>query len=93
MTEIRRIKILPPGEAKRIAAGEVVDRPAALVREFLDNAIDAGSVNIEVSIEEGGSKKIEVTDDGTGMNREDLELFRYADTPEEAWEMIQAFHR
>jgi len=69
-----RIKVLPPGEAKRIAAGEVIDRPAALVREFLDNAIDAASVNIDVSIEEGGCKKTEVADDGEGMNREDLEL-------------------
>ena len=70
----QRILILPPEEARRIAAGEVVDRPAALVREFLDNAIDAGAANIEVSIEEGGCKKIEVADDGNGMTKEDLEL-------------------
>ena len=69
-----RIKILPPEEARRIAAGEVIDRPAALVREFLDNAIDAGAANIEVSIEEGGCKKVEIADDGEGMSREDLEL-------------------
>ncbi|MDR0302135.1 MAG: DNA mismatch repair endonuclease MutL [Treponema sp.] len=69
-----RILVLPPEEAKRIAAGEVVERPAALVREFLDNAIDAGGANIEVSIEEGGCKKVEISDDGAGMLREDLEL-------------------
>jgi len=69
-----KIMILPPEEAKRIAAGEVIDRPAALAREFLDNAIDAQSLNIELSIEEGGCKKVEVTDDGSGMPREDLEL-------------------
>jgi len=69
-----RILILPPEEARRIAAGEVVDRPAALVREFLDNAIDANAVNIEISVEEGGCKKVEVSDDGDGMIREDLEL-------------------
>jgi len=69
-----RILILPPEEARRIAAGEVVDRPAALVREFLDNAIDANADNIEISIEEGGCKKVEVSDDGDGMIREDLEL-------------------
>jgi len=69
-----RILVLPPEEARRIAAGEVVDRPAALVREFLDNAIDANAVNIEVSIEEGGCKKVEISDDGDGMIREDLEL-------------------
>ena len=68
------VKILPPEEARRIAAGEVVDRPAALVREFLDNAIDAGGINIDLSIEEGGCKKVEVSDDGSGMSREDLEL-------------------
>jgi DNA mismatch repair protein MutL len=68
------IHILPPEEARRIAAGEVIDRPAALIREFLDNAIDAGASNIEVSIEEGGSKKVEVADDGNGMSREDLEV-------------------
>jgi DNA mismatch repair protein MutL len=69
-----RIYVLPPEEARRIAAGEVVDRPAALVREFLDNAIDANASNIEISVEEGGCKKIEVSDDGDGMIREDLEL-------------------
>ncbi|MCL2759315.1 MAG: DNA mismatch repair endonuclease MutL, partial [Treponema sp.] len=74
MPDNSRISVLPPEEAKLIAAGEVVDRPAALVREFLDNAIDAGALNIEISIDEGGCKKIEVSDDGAGMNREDLEL-------------------
>jgi len=68
------IKILPPHEAMRIAAGEVVDRPAALVREFLDNAIDSGALNIEVSVDEGGCKKVEVSDDGSGMSRDDLKL-------------------
>jgi DNA mismatch repair protein MutL len=73
-----RIAVLPPQEARRIAAGEVIDRPAALVREFLDNAIDAGAVNIEVSIEEGGCKKVETADDGSGMGLEDLELCHLA---------------
>jgi DNA mismatch repair protein MutL len=66
--------MLPPHEARRIAAGEVIDRPAALVREFIDNAIDAGADNIEVSIEDGGCKKIEVADDGDGMDCEDLAI-------------------
>jgi DNA mismatch repair protein MutL len=69
-----RIKILPPEEARKIAAGEVVDRPAALVREFLDNAIDSGASACETFIEEGGIRKVEVIDDGCGMNREDLAL-------------------
>jgi len=76
--EERRIQVLPPAEARRIAAGEVVDRPAALVREFLDNAIDAGGRLIEVLIEEGGVSRIEVVDDGGGMGKEDLELCHLA---------------
>ena len=68
------IRILPPEEAKKIAAGEVIDRPAALVRELMDNAIDSGAANIEVSIEEGGIKKVEVADDGCGMGKGDLSI-------------------
>ena len=68
------IRILPPEEARRIAAGEVIDRPSALVREFLDNAFDAGASQIEVIIEEGGIRRTEVVDDGGGMGKGDLEL-------------------
>ena len=70
----RRIQILPPGEARKIAAGEVIDRPAALVREFMDNALDSGASSITVSIAAGGAGKTEVQDDGIGMTKEDLEL-------------------
>jgi DNA mismatch repair protein MutL len=63
-----------PDEARKIAAGEVIDRPASLVREFMDNAIDSGAVNIDVSIEQGGIACTEVTDDGGGMSRDDLAL-------------------
>jgi len=77
-TEESRIQVLPPAEARRIAAGEVIDRPAALVREFLDNAIDAGARLIEVLIEEGGISRIEVVDDGGGMGKEDLGLCHLA---------------
>ena len=69
-----KIKVLDPVEARRIAAGEVIDRPSSIIREFLDNAIDAGALNIDIIIEEGGCKKIEISDDGSGMNKEDLEL-------------------
>jgi DNA mismatch repair protein MutL len=72
-TNIHDIQVLPPQEARRIAAGEVIDRPAALIREFIDNAIDAGASNIEVFIEGGGGKKAEVSDNGSGMDRENLE--------------------
>ena len=68
------IQILPPEEAKKIAAGEVIERPASLVREFMDNALDAGAALVEVSIEGGGIVRTEVSDDGCGMSREDLEL-------------------
>ncbi|MDR1429698.1 MAG: DNA mismatch repair endonuclease MutL [Spirochaetaceae bacterium] len=70
----KRIQVLSPEVARKIAAGEVVDRPAALVREFIDNAIDAGSSLIELTIEEGGSRRTEIADDGGGMARGDLEL-------------------
>lgn len=71
------IRILPPELARKIAAGEVVDRPAALVRELTDNAIDAGADQIELSIENGGIRRVELTDNGCGMNRTDLELCRH----------------
>ncbi|MDR2493850.1 MAG: DNA mismatch repair endonuclease MutL [Spirochaetaceae bacterium] len=70
----RKIAFLPPDEVRKIAAGEVIDRPAALVREFIDNAVDAGSRNIEVNIEDGGLRRIEVIDDGCGMDREDAAI-------------------
>ena len=68
------IRLLPPDEARKIAAGEVIDRPSALVREFLDNAIDAGGRLIEVFVEDGGIRRTEVVDDGIGMGKEDIEL-------------------
>jgi len=69
-----RVQVLPPEVARKIAAGEVIDRPAALVRELVDNAIDAGAKNVEVSLQGGGAVRTEVSDDGRGMDREDLEL-------------------
>ncbi|MDR2631973.1 MAG: DNA mismatch repair endonuclease MutL [Spirochaetaceae bacterium] len=72
-----RIQILPPEEARKIAAGEVINRPAALVREFIDNALDAESTLIELVIEGGGIRRTEVIDNGGGMTREDLELCWY----------------
>ncbi|MDR3301268.1 MAG: DNA mismatch repair endonuclease MutL [Spirochaetaceae bacterium] len=68
------IQILSPEEARKIAAGEVIDRPASFVREFIDNAIDAGGQAIELTLEEGGTRLVEVSDDGCGMGREDLEI-------------------
>jgi DNA mismatch repair protein MutL len=68
----RAVKVLKDPVARRIAAGEVIDRPASVVRELLDNAIDAGSTEISVYIEEGGIGRIRVVDNGCGMTRDDL---------------------
>ncbi|TCW62504.1 DNA mismatch repair endonuclease MutL [Treponema sp. J25] len=68
------IHVLAPEVAQRIAAGEVIDRPAAVVRELMDNALDAKSQRIDVAISGGGSDLIEVIDDGIGMVKEDLQL-------------------
>ena len=70
----RTISILPPAVADQIAAGEVVERPASVVKELVENALDAGAAAIEVSITEGGRAGIRVSDDGSGMSRDDAVL-------------------
>lgn len=74
------IKILPEIVSNKIAAGEVVERPASVVKELVENAIDAGSSKIFVEVEKGGKSLIRVSDNGTGMNRDDalLSIERYA---------------
>ena len=69
-----RIRILPDHVANQIAAGEVVDRPASVVKELLENALDAGATRIAVEVEAGGRKLIRITDNGHGMNRDDALL-------------------
>jgi DNA mismatch repair protein MutL len=69
-----RIRILPEGIASQIAAGEVIDRPASVVRELLDNSIDAEADRIAIRIEGGGKRLIRVSDNGLGMSRQDLLL-------------------
>ena len=66
------INILPPEVYNRIAAGEVVDRPYSVVKELVENAIDAGATEITVEAESGGKKLIRVTDNGCGIHKEDL---------------------
>jgi DNA mismatch repair protein MutL len=68
------IRTLPDDVARRIAAGEVVERPASVVKELLENAVDAGSKCITVVVSGGGDALVEVRDDGTGMERADVEL-------------------
>ncbi|MGD0521792.1 MAG: DNA mismatch repair endonuclease MutL [Terracidiphilus sp.] len=69
-----RIRILPDQVANQIAAGEVVDRPASVVKELLENALDAGASRIRVEVEAGGRRLIRISDDGQGMNRDDALL-------------------
>ncbi|NLW16823.1 MAG: DNA mismatch repair endonuclease MutL [Firmicutes bacterium] len=69
-----QIRVLPESIANQIAAGEVVERPASIVKELVENAIDAGAQHIDIEIEQGGLEYIAVSDDGRGMNAEDAEL-------------------
>ena len=69
-----RIRILPEAVANKIAAGEVVERPASVVKELLENALDAGAKTIRIEVEQGGKRMIRVTDDGHGMTHDDALL-------------------
>jgi len=76
----RTIEVLPDLVANQIAAGEVVERPASVAKELIENALDARATRIDIDIERGGKGRIRVTDDGIGMGREDalLSLDRHA---------------
>ena len=67
-----QINILPQNLVNKIAAGEVVERPASVVKELMENSLDAGSNRVDVSIEDGGKKLIQIQDDGIGMDYDDL---------------------
>ena len=69
-----RIRILPESVANKIAAGEVVERPASVVKELLENALDAGAKSTRIEVEQGGKRMIRVTDDGHGMTHDDALL-------------------
>lgn len=71
---MNRVRLLPEQVANQIAAGEVIERPASIVKELVENSLDAGATRITVEIQAGGRSLVRVTDDGSGMNRDDALL-------------------
>ena len=86
------IHVLSDEIINKIAAGEVIERPASAVKELIENAIDAGATRIQVSIEQGGKKKIQVTDNGKGMNSADLDLCYLRHTTSKLFNADDLFH-
>ncbi|MBP3331767.1 MAG: ATP-binding protein, partial [Tidjanibacter sp.] len=69
-----KIRLLPDNVANQIAAGEVVNRPASVVKEMMENAVDAGSSCVTVNFRDGGRELIQIIDDGEGMSQADARL-------------------
>ena len=88
----RRIEVLPDHIANKIAAGEVIGRPASVVKELIENALDAGASNLLVVVREGGRASIQVSDDGTGMDERDAvtSFLRHATSKISSFEDLEA---
>ena len=69
-----RVHVLDPLVAERIAAGEVIERPSSVVKELVENSLDAGATEITVLLEDGGKKLIEILDNGHGIHKDDLRI-------------------
>ena len=89
---MRKIHLLSPRLANQIAAGEVVERPASVVKELLENSLDAEADHIEINVEAGGVKQIRIRDNGHGIPRDDLalSLSRHATSKISALEDLEA---
>ena len=73
-TSDSKIQILPEALINKIAAGEVVERPASVVKELLENAIDSGATDVQVTVKNGGKDLISILDNGSGMSESDAQL-------------------
>ncbi len=86
-----KIKVLPEEIASKIAAGEVIQRPESVVKELIENSIDAGATSIEIEVKDAGKSFIRVTDNGAGMNEEDavLSFARHATSKIETYDDLE----